>query len=411
MKILWISHFLLYPETGYGALQRSRNLLLELSKRHDVYLLSYYRTKDLESDYELRVAHSDLEKYCKKLILIPLTVEKTRYLRFIGMAKSIFSKLPYSVILYRSEALVEIAASMIHEYKIDLIHADTLGLSENLSSGEDTFNVLNHHNIESEMMFRRADKDKNVIRKLFLLNEARKIREYEKRFCPKYDMNIVVSAIDEESLKKINKDVKTAVVENGVDCEYFSNNFGNDNRKGLIFTGRLDWYPNSDAMLFFCKAVWSHLKERFDSLTLTIIGKNPSRELLSLLEDEPDIHLKGYAPDVREYVGKAKIFVCPIRDGGGTRVKILDALAQGIPVVSTEVGCEGLSVKDEEHILVANHPNEFIEKIACLLSNEDLWNTLSMNGRRFVEEHYSFNVIGDRLSKLYEQAREGQRVV
>jgi glycosyltransferase involved in cell wall biosynthesis len=329
------------------------------------------------------------------------------YSKYFLFLKSFFSKKPYSVLLYQSQDMLGSISKLIPDLNVDLIHCDTMGPFEKLLDHKQTsLCVLNHHNIESEMMFRRAEKEDNILKKMLLTNEARKLQNYEGLFCPRYDLNIVVSDTDKERLERIDREIECAVVENGVDGDYYSHFFRNQESKGLLFVGSLDWYPNADAMFFFLKEVWPLLKNKIDDLTLTIVGKNPPDELLSLVKVQPKVYYKGYVPDVREYVRKAKIFVCPIRDGGGTRLKILDALAQGIPVISTRIGCEGLRLKDGENVLLAETPGEFLNQIMLLLSDKGLCDELSRNGRKFIEENYLFETLGKKLSNLYDQLKQ-----
>ncbi|MFZ3137578.1 MAG: glycosyltransferase family 4 protein [Thermodesulfovibrionales bacterium] len=410
MKILWISHFMLYPDTGYGALQRSRGLLLELSKRHEVYLVSFYRDVDLLLKSDLQYAQNNLEEYCKKVFFIHCDFHN-KIKKISDAAKSLMTDLPYSVRLYQSEDLGDKILDFISTYDIDLIHSDTIGLTENVLNriNSKIVKVLNHHNIESDMMMRRMSNEHNFLKRFFLRNECLKLQNYEKQFCPRYDMNLVVSDIDKQRLNEITGKVETTTIENGVNCEYFAHYPRSDENDGLIFTGSLDWYPNADAMIFFCEQVWPHLKKYYPNISLTILGKNPSGHLRRIVSNDNNIHLIGHVQDVRPYVRKARIFVCPIRDGGGTRLKILDALSQGIPIVSTEIGCEGINLKHGEHVLFANTPEDFLKNISALLSDLTLANKLSEHGRRFVEEHYSFDLIGSRLSSLYENLISGRK--
>jgi polysaccharide biosynthesis protein PslH len=402
MKILWISHFLLYPDTGYGALQRSRGLLLELCKKHEVTLVSCYRDVDIEIAGSLVNAQRDLEKHCASVILVYNNM--TRNKKAFDAAKSILTTIPYSVSLYRSSQLEQKIMELFSASEFDVMHSDTLGLTEFILDKipDMTVKVLNHHNIESNMMLRRIQKEQNPLMKLFLRNEWFKLNNYEKRFCQYYDVNLVVSDIDGERLHEISSTSNTVTIENAVDCDYFTHHLRSEESSSLIFTGSLDWYPNADAMIYFCRMVWPSLLKRYSDITLTIIGKNPPDKLRLLVEGEIRIQLKGRVEDVRPYVAQSRVFICPIRDGGGTRLKILDALAQGIPVVSTDIGCEGINILDGENILIANTSDEFISKISFLMSDLEACNKLSLNGRKYVEDNYSFNTIGSKLSDLYE---------
>lgn len=401
MRILWVSHFLLYPETGFGALQRSRNLLRELSQRHEVYLVSYFRAKNLELCSDIEIARRDLETCCKQVILIPHPFDETRFRKYFLLFKSLVLHLPYSSEIYYSKKLSQTVLSVVRDFHIDIVHSDTIGLIDQVLDKLPCHKTLNHHNIESDMMYRRSEKERNLLKKLFFFIEARKIKSYERKYCPRYGLNLLVSELDEERLLKITKDLKTGVVENGVDCEYYQYSWQGIRNQELVFVGALDWYPNGDAMIFFCGGIWPALKKVFPELKMTIIGKNPPNKLLDLIDSQKDIELKGFVEDVRPFVKKARGFICPIRDGGGTRLKLLDAFAQGIPVVSTKIGAEGLDAEDGKHILIADTEEAFIKQIERTLFDDDLCMQLSLNGRRFVEERYSYGVIGEKLSRLY----------
>ena len=165
----------------------------------------------------------------------------------------------------------------------------------------------------------------------------------------------------------------------------------------------MDYYPNSNAMLYFCKQIWPNLKERFTDLRLIIIGKNPPVQIISLIKNMEGIELLGYVEDIRPYIKRAKVFICPIMEGGGTRIKILDAFSQGIPVVSTEIGAEGLHIENGKHICLANSAAEFVEKVSELIENNELSRKISINARKLIEENYSYKYIGEKLAKAYEE--------
>lgn len=402
MKILWISHFLLYPETGYGALQRSRNLMIELGRRHDVYLVSYYRRKDLEMGTELTTARTDLEKHCKEVILLPYPGDIYWFKKYLMIMRSIFMT-PYSTQMYFSKLLTDTAVKAVEEHHVDILHSDTMGLVESVIDKVRCQKTLNHHNIESDMMYRRSDKEHNILKKLFYLWEARKLRAYERKYCPLYDTNLVVSELDKERLIELADNIRVNVIENGVDCNYFQYRYRGGPNKELIFFGSLDWYPNSDAMIYFVEEMWPTLKNIHSELKLTIVGKNPSDKLRALIDAQTDINHIGFVKDIRSSSEKARIFICPMRDGGGTRLKILDALAQGLPVVSTQIGAEGLGLENKKNILIADTPEDFIRHIEELLINDTLCMRLSRNGREFIEEKFCYDTIGSKLCGLYHE--------
>ncbi len=387
---------------GYGALQRSRNLFVALCARHEVFLLSQYRDKDLALAPDIEAAHADLERYCAKAILCAYPSDPNHLAQYRIATQSLFSRTPYSVLLYQSKDFVGKALQVAREAKVDLIHADTLGLAEALLDAKSVAMVLNSHNIESDMMFRRAEKETNLLKKAFLFKEARALQTYEARYCPRYDLNIVVSDQDGERLEKIAPRARIATIENSVDVVYYTHYLRTDQSRGLLFNGSLDWYANADAMAWFLDAIWPRVCGDMPDVTLMVIGKNPPEALRAALCNQDRIRWEGFVADLRELVRAARVFVCPMRDGGGTRLKILDALAQGIPIVSTTLGCEGIPVVHEESILIADTSEAFAAQIKRLLHDAPLCDKLSRNGRRLVEARYATGVVGDRLSRLYE---------
>ncbi len=404
MQILWISHFLLFPETGYGGLQRSRNLLKELSKYHDIHLICFYRNNDKIFVPDIKLAEKDLKNYCKNVYIIPHELSNKQ--KAFRLLKSVVSRTPYSAYIYRSRQLLKKSWKLIADKSIDLIHSDTIGMIEPIIDKISIKKVLTHHDIESHKMYRRYENEENIFKRIYFLQEYMALRRYEKKYCVIYDSNIAVSEIDKNRLQDIDERIKVNVIQNGVDCEYFKYYPRNEMSRELIFTGALDYYPNAKAMLYFYGKMWPILKNKYPELRLTIIGKNPPAQLRSLGEDGNGINILGYVEDIRPHMKRAKVFICPIMEGGGTRIKILDAFSQGIPVVSTIVGAEGLDLQKGKHILLADTVTEFVDRVSDLLENEELSKSMSLCAREFVEQNYSYNIIGKKMATVYNEMVE-----
>jgi len=397
MKVLWLSHILPYPPKG-GVSQRSYNLIKEISKTHKIYLIAINPKKLLSSINQIKNAVKELKKFCYEVEVINLPVNKS----FIAL-KSLFSKRPYTANWLNFPAVRYAIRKFIKKYKFDLVHFDSIDLGEYINEVGNFPKVLNHHNIESQMMFRRFIKEKNILKKIYFFQEAIKLKNYEKKICPKFDYNLTVSELDKERLFKICPDIKIEVIPNGVDVEYFKPKNKNFEPKTLIFAGGMSWYPNRDAMLFFCKKIWPLLKKRWPDVKTTIIGRNPPKYILNLAKQDPNLIVTGFVDDVRPYLEKAHVYVCPIRDGGGTKLKILDALAMGKPIVAHPIAVEGIEVEPEKQVLLAETPQEFVQQIGRLFKNEKLCEFLSKNGRELVVEKYDFRKIGEKLSKIYSE--------
>lgn len=402
MKILWLSHFIPYPDTGHGALQRSKALITELAKHNELYLVSYDNIIAGKSTFLWEDIDKDLKKYFREVHIVPYT-NKHVVNKYITGIQSIFSTSPISIDLYRSEIFQDACLNLLARNSFDVCHADTMGLIDHVLYKVGSGKVLNHHNVESHLMKRRAQNESNVLKKMFFALEAYKLDKYEKRICTIYDLNLFVSQVDMERMKESMPGIRGVVVENSVDCNYFFYSRPGSYEVDLTFAGSLDWHPNADAMIYFCEQIWPFLKMNLPSLKMNIIGRNPPRKLEQAVAGTSDVRLIGFVDDVRPWMEKARIYVCPFREGGGTKLKILDALSQGIPIIASSLGIEGLDVHDNREVLVANSQDEWLARIKDLLGKKGLYDSISRRGRSFVEQTYSKEVIGRKLSEYYKE--------
>jgi len=400
MKILWLSHILPYPPKG-GVMQRSYNLIKEVAKKYKVYLIAINRKELVSSTDQLEKSVEELKKFCHQVEVVNLSVNK-----FVTALKSLFSAKPYTANWLNFPEVRYAIRKFIKRYKFDLIHFDSIDLGEYINEVGNFPKVLNHHNIESQMMFRRFIKEKNILKKIYFFQEAIKLKNYEKKICLKFDYNLTVSELDKKRLFKICPDIKIEVIPNGVDIEYFKPKNNKFEPKTLIFAGGMSWYPNRDAMLFFCKEIWPLLKKRWPDVKMTIIGRNPPKYISNLAQQDPNLTVTGFVDDVRPYLKNTHVYVCPIRDGGGTKLKILDALAMGKPIVAHPIAVEGIDVEVEKHILLAKKPSEFVQQIERLLDDIGLCHSLSKQGRELVVKKYNFKKIGKKLANLYQKIGE-----
>jgi glycosyltransferase involved in cell wall biosynthesis len=192
-------------------------------------------------------------------------------------------------------------------------------------------------------------------------------------------------------------------IPNGVDLKYFYQLNLDKEKHSLIFAGGMKWYPNRSAMLFFADKVWPLLKKEVPDVKMTVIGREPPAEIMSLARNDEHFRVTGFVDDVRPYIDKTMVYVCPIQDGGGTRLKVLDALAMGKPIVAHPIALEGIDIEPEKHVLVARTPEEFVSQIVRLFRDSSLYRRLSEEGRRLVLEKYDFEKIGEKLSRAYNE--------
>ena len=408
MNILWLSHMVPYPPKG-GMLQRSYNLLKEASKYHNIYLLAFNQSNLLKTFYPdietgLAEAEKVLSDHCKALKILPIPSESSRLARFSLLFKGLLPFKTYTVSWLDSKLFRETLLSWLNKYQFDLTHFDTISFAPYIKYLPHTCNILNHHNIESHMMLRRTSLEKNILKKFYFWQEGIKLKHYETKMCPKFDHHIACSELDIERLKSHVPDISADEVPNGVDLEYFTPDTQAQTENSLIFAGGLSWYPNRDAMLFFANEIWPLLKNEIPGVTMNVVGSHPPDELLALAKTDPNFIVHGFVDDVRPYINQAAVYVCPIRDGGGTKLKILDALSMQKALVADPRACEGIAVIDNENVLLATDPGDYVLKIKSLLEDKNTRLKLGASGRKLIEDKYSYESIGKNLSQIYNEA-------
>lgn len=400
MNILMISHFIPHPPHG-GALQRSFNLLREISKKNTVHLLALNQKAILPDEKSVSESIEALNKYCKtiKVFKIPSDFSKIKW--YLLLFLNLFSLTPFTVWWFRSRELADEIKKKIQSNCFDLIHLDTIDLAQYANLAPNIPKALNHHNVESILLLRRSANEKNPLIKLYLYLQGHKLRRYEKNVVGKIDVNLTVSESDKENLHEQVPNGRFEVVPNGTDISYFAPVKDID-AKELVFIGGMNWYPNRDAMIYFSDKIYPLIKREVPEVVMNIIGQDPPREIEQLAKRDTSLKIYGFVKDVRDYISRSAVYVVPMRVGGGTRLKILDAFACGKALVSTSVGCEGIDVTPGENILIGDSPAEFAEQVIKLLEDHKLRAKLEINARKLVEEKYTWTKIGQLLNSIYQ---------
>jgi glycosyltransferase involved in cell wall biosynthesis len=267
--------------------------------------------------------------------------------------------------------------------------------------------VLDAHNVEYEVRARSAAVTAAGPRKLYDAVNWRKLRREEERSWRTAAACAVTSARDEATIRKAAPAALTAVVPNAVDTSHFSPGPAQADPLSILFFGTMAYYPNVDAVLFFLREVMPLLRKSHPSVRLRIVGSLPPRAVTGLAG--PDVTITGYVEDVRPYLERANVVVAPLRIGGGTRLKILEAMAMARPVVSTSLGAEGLAATHGQEILIADSPEQFAAQVGRVLDDVDLTARLGLAARRLVEERYDWKASARRLETLYWDALDARR--
>ena len=233
---------------------------------------------------------------------------------------------------------------------------------------------------------------------LYSLLQWWKLRRYERWFCQQADHVVAVSAADREALRHLGVQTPITVVPNAVDVKYYDEYEANGAEDiamspfSLVFTGKMDFRPNVDAVLWFLDRVWPRVRQTVPQAQFFVVGRSPHSRLFAR-EDTPGVFITGEVPDVRPYLRRAQVYVAPLRVGGGTRLKLLEAMAMRRAVVSTTVGAEGYPVEAGKHLLLADNPDEFARAVVSLLKDEGLREKIGAAARDFVATHYDWDVV------------------
>lgn len=410
MKVLWLSHLIPYPPKG-GVLQRSYNMVRELAKYHEVDLLAFNQQGLLKPLYPsletgLADANAAMGAICNRHEFFELAIDKNPCVRYWLALKGLFIR-PYNLLWLESREYAKAVEQWCRDKQYDVIHFDTISLLPYLkyvSGGAAT--VLDHHNIESHMLIRRAENESNPLLSFYYRHEGSRVEQYEREFCPQFSLNVTCSDVDSERLREIAPQSQVLTVPNGVDLQYFYPSGLEKNASSLIFVGTLNWYPNVEAVIYIANTLWPKLKKLHPDLTFHIVGANPPQQISALAQRDPSFKVHGFVEDIRPMIEQATVYVCPIRDGGGTKLKILDAMAMGAPIVAYPLACEGIEVTPGHDVLFAETDDEFVRQISELLGSPALQQKISRNARKLIEGRFSYEVIGRELAKAFEACRD-----
>jgi glycosyltransferase involved in cell wall biosynthesis len=302
---------------------------------------------------------------------------------------------------HRSRALRSRIGRIVAEAAPDIVHLDTIALAQFQDACGTVPVALTHHNIESQLMARRAEHETSPAARAYVKLQAQRLLRYERRSAH-FDLNIVVSEADAVSLRRIAPGAKISVVPNGVDTTYFSPHPG-EQMPALIYTGGMNMFANRDAVEWFIESIWPLIKAQLPDVRFLAIGQNPSPQVLRAAADDSSIEAPGFVDDIRPWVSRAAVYVVPLRVGGGTRLKVIDAMAQGKAIVSTSLGAEGIDGEADRHFILADEPEAFASAVVELLRNAAARERLGTAARALAVERYSWHLLGQRLVDAYDE--------
>jgi polysaccharide biosynthesis protein PslH len=401
MKLLWVKSGGLLPLDTGGKI-RSFHLLRELARKHPTDLFTFYSRYPGDE-------HAGLSSLFRRVVALPLDIpEKQSFGDLFSYATNLFSLRPYSMKKYCRPEAAAALRELLRAEKYDVIICDFF-LTGGVIPWELGYpTILFTHNVEAQIWLRHCQVSKNPVWRAVSWREYKTIARLETRYVREATSVLAVSENDKELFSACIPREKITVVETGVDVDYFRPAREQEQAHTLVFTGSMDWMPNEDGIVWFVDNILPLIRAEIPQVELLVVGRRPSKRLEELGRT-PGIRVTGTVDDIRPYLATGAVYVVPLRIGGGTRIKIFEAMAAGKAVVSTRLGAEGLPVTNGEDIVLADEPREFAERVVGLLRNETERSRLGEKARTLVEEKYSWSSVAGRLSEVIERVAKTPR--
>jgi len=404
MRILFLSQLVPYPVDA-GPKVRSYHVLQYLAGRgHEITLVAFSRPDDRPENL------SHLQQFCSAVYTIPMLRSRLRDMGYLLQA--LITRQPFLILRDSSKEMKGALTDLLAAKEFDAVHADQLWMAQyalaatrGMKRGKRMEMVLDQHNAVHKIPERLAAGGGNRLQKGLLLREARNLARYEVESCRQFDNVVWVTEEDWEAVRQLGTDAPAAnrhqVIPICIDL---------DNRPAFVpvshpfrvtFVGGLHWPPNAEGVAWFYREVWPQVTAACPDSILTVIGKHPPKALAAASEEDNTLEVTGYVDDPTSYLAETAVFIVPLHAGGGMRVKILDAWAWRLPVVSTTIGAEGLSYEAGRDVLLADNADDFSQAVLQVLSQPDLASSLSQKGRETVEKLYNWRTVYSEWDQIY----------
>jgi polysaccharide biosynthesis protein PslH len=395
MKILYLSLRFPYPPFS-GDKIRTYNVLKHLSRKHSITFVSFAQSPD-------DIKNTDkLRDFCEYVD----TVKFNKTIAYSNCILHSFSEKPFQVAYWHSNEMQKCIDRLMEKDEFDLIHVQFFRMAQYVIKYKDKPKLLDSGDSFWLNLSRRSKLDRSIAWPLLKL-EASKVKLYETQIARWFDHVTMVSSTDMDCLLSNDSELSVSVIPMGVDLDYYQSG-SSEYGINLLFTGTIRYFPNKDAVLYFYNEIFPLVKKVIPEVKFYVVGNLPPKNVIKLASSG-EVIVTGRVEDVRPYFDKSAVFVCPLRSGSGMQAKILEAMAMGVPVVTTSLGFEALDAVAGRDILVADDPKRFAEEVIRLVKDRELRQYIAQNARKLVEEKYNWSSIVERLDAIYESIRPHHR--
>jgi glycosyltransferase involved in cell wall biosynthesis len=398
LRVVMVDEELPYPPNS-GKRIRTLNLTLRLARRHR---LTYVCHRNADAGEAQQAAAFFADHGIETVVVDRAVPSKSGPRFYLRLAANLLSPLPYSVATHQSAALRQALADVARQQRVDVWHCEWTPYAEALSGIVTGRRVVVAHNVESIIWQRYHETERNPLRRWYIGKQWRKFKHFESRILGEIERTIAVSAADAERFRADFGVSQVEVVENGVDTEYFQPQVRRRAVHRLLFLGSLDWRPNLDGVALLLDRVFPAVRAAEPSARLCLVGRNPPDSLRQRISGMAGVELHGNVPDVRPYLADCGLLVVPLRIGGGSRLKILEALASGTPVVSTRIGVEGLHLEAGQDLTVVEDIDALTNALITAIRQPEIVQAQAERGREKVLEQYDWDRLADRLEQVWQ---------
>ncbi len=392
MKVLLLTQVLPYPPDS-GPKVKTWNVLKYLAQHHEVTLASFVR-----GDQSDEVRH--LKKYCRAVHTVPIQRGTIRDMWYMGL--SFLRNQPFLMVRDDRAAMRHLLDRLASETQFDIVHADQLNMAQYASRVPGARKILDAHNA-LWVLYRRLWETMDPGPKKWLLNrDWRLLKSYEGQICRQFEATLAVSQEDKIALEQAaGQPLNITIIPIAVDTDEVTEVSRQTESSHILHIGTMFWPPNIDGILWFLREVLPLIHARQPDVVVDLVGAKPPPEILAFNDNGNRVNVTGYVADPTPFLESARVMIVPLRAGGGMRVKILNAMAQGLPIVSTTIGCEGIAVEAFRHLLIADTPEDFARATLRLLEDQHLADELGRNGRQLIQSTYDYRMACRPLEDVY----------